>query len=101
MAKPRKPPAPPPGYDPVEAGFLEARGKLIEVAAFLDRAERRNRLGDYRVRALQGALKKLATAKKSADRAGVVLREFSDPTSAPARHAGPPAAGAYRKNSNP
>ncbi|HVU37711.1 MAG TPA: hypothetical protein VHC95_05210 [Opitutales bacterium] len=99
MAKPRKPPAPPPGYDPVDAGFLEARGKLIEVAAFLDRAERRKRFGDYRVRALQGALKKLAAAKKSPSRAELVLRAFSDPTSAPARHAGPPAAGAWSKKS--
>jgi len=97
MAKPRTPPSPAPGYDPVDAGFLDARGKLIEVAAFLDRAERRGRLADYRVRALRGALKKLSAHKKNAGRAARMLRAFSDPTAAPGRRAGPPAAGTWKK----
>jgi hypothetical protein len=97
MASSRRPPATPPVYDPVDAGFLNARGKLVDIAAFLDRAERRGRLADYRVRALQAALKKLAAAKKNSARAAAVLRAFSDPTTRPAPAAGAPAAGAWKK----
>jgi len=97
MAKSRTPPASLPVYDPVEAGFLDARGKLIDIAAFLDRAERAGRLADYRVRVLQAALKKLSAHKKNSGRAAAALRTFSDPTSTPARRAGPPAAGAWKK----
>jgi hypothetical protein len=91
---PRSTPRSAPVYDPVEAGYLEARGKLIEVAAFFDRAERRGRAGDYRVRALRAALAKLTRPDAPAARAGSVLRALSDRTRAPVPQAGPPAAGA-------
>ncbi len=94
MAKSAPPPAATPGYDPVEAGFLEARGKLIDVAAFLDRVERRGRAGDFRVEALKQALEKLISPEAPKDRAGAVLRALSDPTSVPIEKAGSPAVGA-------
>ncbi len=96
MAKPPPPPAPAPAFDPVEAGFLDARGKLIEVAAFLDRVERKGRAEDYRVRALQMALGKLSKPDAAGERAGSVLRALSDPTTVPAMRAGAPAAGAWK-----
>ena len=96
MAKTPAPPAAKPGYDPVDAGFLDARGKLIDVAAFLDRVDRHHRADDYRVEALKQALAKLVSPDASADRAGSVLRSLSDPTSAPIEHAGTPAAGAWK-----
>jgi hypothetical protein len=95
MAKSALPPASTPGYDPVEAGFLDARGKLIDVAAFLDRAERRGRAGDYRVEALKQALQKLASPDAFAERAASVLRALSDPTALPVAKAGTPATGAW------
>jgi hypothetical protein len=97
MAKSSKRPAPPAAYDPVEAGFLDARGKLIEVAAFFDRVERRGRQGDYRVRALRQALRKLASPDAPRQRAASVLRALSDPSAAPVARAGAPAAGAWKK----
>jgi hypothetical protein len=97
MAKSPPPSASVPACDPVEAGFLDARGKLIEVAAFLDRVERKGLVEDYRVRALQAALGKLTKPDAVAERAGSVLRALSDPTTMPAAQAGAPAAGAWRK----
>jgi hypothetical protein len=97
MAKSPPPTARAAAYDPVEAGYLDARGKLIEVAAFLDRVERRERADDYRVQALKAALGKLAAPDEAADRAGSVLRALSDPTNKPAERAGAPAAGAWKK----
>jgi hypothetical protein len=97
MAKSTPPPAPAPGYDPIEAGFLDARGKLIDVAAFLDRVERRRRAGDYRVEALKQALEKLVSPDAPAERAASVLRSLSDPTASPVKQAGSPAAGACDK----
>jgi hypothetical protein len=97
MAKSVPPPATKPGYDPVEPGFLDARGKLIDVAAFLDRVDRRHCANDYRVEALKQALEKLVAPDAPADRAGSVLRALSDPTSAPVDKAGSSAAGAWEK----
>jgi len=97
MAKAKPPAAPAPAYDPVDAGFLEARGRLVDLAAFLDRVERRGRLGDYRVQALQRALRKLTAPEGRAERAASVLRALSDPSSAPVPKAGAPASGAFDK----
>ncbi|WP_269540505.1 hypothetical protein [Cerasicoccus fimbriatus] len=80
--------------DIVDRGFLEARGKLLEVAAFLDRAERYGRADDYRVAALKQAMRELCDAKQ-VGRAEAFLRAMSDPTSEPAPQAGKPAAGAW------
>jgi hypothetical protein len=61
--------------------FLEARAKLIDIAAFLDRVQRAGGPGDFRLNAFQQALVKLTFAKE--DRAELMLRAFSDPTSEP------------------
>jgi hypothetical protein len=61
--------------------FLDARHKLIELAAFLDRAERASGKDDFRLRAFRAALAELATGKKQ--KARRVLLKFSDPTTKP------------------
>ena len=61
--------------------FMEARSKLIDLAAFFDRVERSEGEADFRLRALQEALKELHSGK--ADRARRVLLSLSDPTSEP------------------
>ena len=67
--------------DLVELGFMEARAKLIDLAAFLDRVQRHGQDGDFRVQALREALEQLAS--ETPDRAAGVLRYFSDPSSEP------------------
>ena len=61
--------------------FLDARHKLIELAAFLDRVERADGPDDFRLNAFRGALTKLNG--KTKDRAKAVLIAFSDPTTKP------------------
>jgi hypothetical protein len=61
--------------------FLDARHKLIEVAAFLDRVQRARGRDDFRLKAFRRALREMSTARR--DRAERVLRTFSDPTSRP------------------
>lgn len=61
--------------------FFEARAKLIDIAAFLDRVERAEGASDFRLRAFEQALNKLCCA--NGHRAEQVLRAFSDPTSEP------------------
>jgi hypothetical protein len=61
--------------------FLEARARLIDVAAFLDRVERAEGPGDFRLSAFEEALKKLSAAR--GNRAEQMLTAFSDPTSEP------------------
>ena len=39
--------------DLVELGFMDARIKMIDIAAFLDRVQRHGQEDDYRVRALK------------------------------------------------
>jgi hypothetical protein len=76
--------------------FLDARHKLIELAAFLDRVERAAGPDDFRAKAFRGALAKLNGRKKG--RAKAVLLAFSDPTTKPvAKAAGKGATGAYSK----
>lgn len=65
----------------VDLGFMDARFKLIDLAAFLDRVQRAGQHGDFRVQALQHALSLLAL--KEPDRAREVLLSFSDPSTAP------------------
>jgi hypothetical protein len=61
--------------------FLEARHKLIDVAAFLDRVGRSEGLDDFRLAALRAALKEVADGQsRLAER---VLMIFSDPTTDP------------------
>jgi len=61
--------------------FLEARCHLLDVAAFLDRVERGTGDADFRLTAFREALALLAVGQP--DRAGSVLRAFSDPTTDP------------------
>lgn len=61
--------------------FLDARHKLIEIAAFLDRVERAEGEADFRLAALQRALQELPAWKEQ--RAAHTLLAFSDPTTDP------------------
>lgn len=61
--------------------FMEARAKLIDIAAFLDRVERSDGEADFRFASFNRALKELGSSK--ADRAKKVLLSLSDATSEP------------------
>jgi hypothetical protein len=61
--------------------FLDARGKLIELAAFLDRVDRASGEADFRLEALKRAIEELSLA--SPQRARNVLLALSDPTTDP------------------
>jgi hypothetical protein len=61
--------------------FMEARAKLIDLAAFLDRVERAEGEGDFRWSAFVEATKELGVGK--AQRAKNVLLSLSDPTNEP------------------
>jgi len=74
--------------------FLDARHKLIEIAAFLDRADRATGKADFRLKNFRAALAKLDGKKKN--KAKAVLLAFSDPTMKPiAKAAGKGATGAW------
>jgi hypothetical protein len=60
--------------------FLDARCKLIDLAAFLDRVERAPGEADFRFEAFRRALSEL---EGSGGRAEKVLLAFSDPTTEP------------------
>jgi len=61
--------------------FMDARCKLIELAAFLDRVDRSEGEADFRLPALQTALSALASDQPG--RARSVLMALSDPTEQP------------------
>jgi hypothetical protein len=61
--------------------FLDARHKLVELAAFLDRVERAVGKDDFRIKAFRSALPRLTGKKKN--KAREVLLAFSDPTTKP------------------
>jgi hypothetical protein len=74
--------------------FLDARHKLIEIAAFLDRVERCTGKDDFRLKAFRAALGKLSGRQK--EKARCVLLAFSDPTTKPiAKAEGKAAIGAW------
>jgi hypothetical protein len=76
--------------------FLDARHKLIEVAAFLDRVERADGRDDFRLKAFRAAVGKLGNKKK--EKVKNVLLAFSDPTKEPIAAAITKAAcGAWRR----
>ena len=58
--------------------FLDARHKLIELAAFLDRVERADGKDDFRINSFRAALGELTGKKKQ--KAKGVLIAFSDLT---------------------
>lgn len=83
-----------PSVDCVEMGFMDARAKVIDVAAFLDRVQRAEQDGDYRVRELKKVLSVLSSDEPN--RAKQVLLGLSDPTDEPIPIApGKGAAGAW------
>ena len=61
--------------------FMDARAKLIDLAAFLDRVDRGTGDADFRLAAFREATKELSGEKPT--RAKDVLLSFSDPTSEP------------------
>ena len=88
--------------------FLEARSKLIDLAAFLDRVERSSGADDYRLQAFRRALGALAQRADEAvgggtarTRAEEALLAFSDPTLDPLSAADDKAArGAWHPDEN-
>ncbi len=62
--------------DLLDLQFIDARHKLIDIAAFLDRIDRHPGEPDYRYEALQKALPILLSDRP--DRARAVLESFSD-----------------------
>jgi len=60
---------------------MEARAKVIDLAAFIDRVERASGDEDFRMKAFREALKELE--KGNSDRAKRVLLSLSDPTKEP------------------
>ena len=74
--------------------FMDARFKLIELAAFLDRVDRAEGRADFRLDAFRQALHELDADKP--ERAKQVLLAFSDPTTEPiAKAPGKGAVGAW------
>ena len=77
--------------------FMEARSKLIDIAAFLDRVDRGTGDADFRLEALRRAITELDNAKP--ERAKNVLLSLSDPTVEPiAKAPGKGAVGAWPGN---
>lgn len=73
---------------------MDARCRLIEIAAFLDRMDRASGEGDYRWDAFKKALAHLSDEQP--ERARQVLMALSDPTLDPVEKApGKGASGAY------
>ena len=60
---------------------MDARWKLIDIAAFLDRIQRHDQTDDYRIDALREAIKELSSIEPG--RARRVLEVFSDPSENP------------------
>lgn len=61
--------------------FMDARSKLIDLAAFVDRVERASGEDDFRMKAFREALGKLSSSSREKSRQ--VLLTFSDPTTEP------------------
>ncbi|GAA5138254.1 hypothetical protein GCM10023213_16680 [Prosthecobacter algae] len=72
---------PPTSVNLVDLGFMDARSKLIDLAAFLDRVQRAGQEDDFRVVALKNAIAQLSL--NSPTRAQEILLSFSDPSSEP------------------
>lgn len=74
--------------------FMDARSKLIDLAAFIDRLERADGTEDFRMNAFRAALGELSGTSR--EKARQVLLAFSDPTTEPvAKAAGKGAVGAW------
>jgi hypothetical protein len=60
--------------------FMDARSKLIDLAAFMDRVERAEGEDDFRMKAFRKALLELGGSGRRAEN---VLNSLSDPTTEP------------------
>ena len=79
--------------------FVDARHKLIDLAAFLDRVERASGDADFRWEAFKDALR--ALSGEGTDHAERVLLALSDPTTEPIAHApGKGALGAWQSQTS-
>jgi hypothetical protein len=77
--------------------FMDARSKLIDLAAFFDRIDRGQGEADFRLGALRKALSALESSEPN--RAKAVLVALSDPTTEPiAKAPGKGAVGAWAGN---
>ena len=65
----------------VDLQFIDARSRLLDLAAFLDRMERHGQAGDYRVVELKHAISEVT--KDEPGRARRVLEALSDQTAEP------------------
>lgn len=72
--------------DILDLYFIDARHRLIEIAAFLDRVDRHPGESDYRLEAFQGAMEAMLHHDKKS-RAQAVLEAFSDHSEEPLAHA--------------
>ena len=81
----------------IDLGFIEARAKVLDVAAFLDRLDRApaaDVMTDFRVDAIRAAL--VIALDASPARAERILNSWSDPSTQPIAHAdGKAARGAH------
>ncbi len=68
--------------DILDLHFMDARYKLIDIAAFLDRVERHPGAGDFRLNALKMAIPLLLSDQPG--RAKAILESFSDFSTEPA-----------------
>ena len=81
----------------LDAYFLDARARLIDIAAFLDRVDRGHGEADFRLEAFRGAMQ--ALNQSAPGRAEAVLVSLSDPTSEPIDKApGKGACGAWKES---
>lgn len=67
--------------DMLDLYFADARSKLIDLAAFLDRVEGSEGEADFRLRAFRAALRHLS--RDEPEKAKAVLLTLSDPTTEP------------------
>ena len=65
---------------------MDARARVLDLAAFLDRLDRAEGAEDHRVRSLRAALALLADGKP--ERTRRILESWSDPTADPVPSAG-------------
>ena len=65
----------------VDLQFIDARARVLDVAAFLDRVERHGQADDFRVVALRRAIAELASPEPG--RARRILELLSDPSTEP------------------
>lgn len=65
--------------------YMDARARVLDLAAFLDRMDRASGAEDHRIRSLRASLVTLADGQP--ERARRILEAWSDPTSIPAAKA--------------